>query len=453
MAGDQRPQAGPGAALLFALALALGALQALPYPPAVREALALTAFVGVLWVTEALPLAVTALLVPLGAVALGGAGLTVERSLASVADPLVVLFLGVFALAAALHAQRLDLKLAHGLLALARGHLGLAVGLLFAATAVLSAWISNTATAALMLPLARGLLAPLPAEADGRTRAFVLLGVAHSASLGGLGTLVGSPPNLIAARAAGLDFGGWLRVGLPLVGVLLPLMALTLWVVLRPSLHRRVAPLAEPVPWTPARLATAGVFAATALAWCLGGPALARAGVGHPDTVVALAALVALVALRLLTWDALAARTDWGVLLLFGGGLALGDALGASGAAAALGTELARAAAAVAPGVLLLGLTAFLVGLSELASNTAVAALFVPLLAGLAPELGLPREVLAVTAAVAASFGFALPVATPPNALVLATGEVAVRTMLRAGLALDAVCSLVLWAWAWRLLP
>ncbi|MEB3327934.1 MAG: DASS family sodium-coupled anion symporter [Candidatus Sericytochromatia bacterium] len=453
MADRETREASSGGWLLLAGGLALGTFWGLPYALEARKALALVAFVGLLWVTEALPLAVTALLVPVGALLLGFPGLTTPRALAPFADPVVFLFLGGFALAAALRVQGLDRKLAHGLLALARGHLGAAVALLVGATAVLSMWISNTATAAVMLPLARGLLAPLPAEPDGRTRAFVLLCVAYAASLGGLGTLVGSPPNVIAARAAGLDFASWLHVGLPLAGLLTPLMGLTLWAVLRPALSQRVASRPEPIPWTGPRLATAGVFVATALAWSLGGPWLQAAGLGHPDTLVALLALVALLSLRLLTWDELAARTDWGVLLLFGGGLALGELLGTSGAAAALGGELAQAAGVVGPGWMLLGITVFLVALSELASNTAAAALFVPLFAGLAPTLGLPRETVIVLVALAASCGFALPVATPPNALVYGTGEVPARAMLRAGLALDALCILVVTAWAWRALP
>jgi sodium-dependent dicarboxylate transporter 2/3/5 len=453
MAAQEARAASPGLWLGLAGALALGAFVALPYALEVRKALALVVFVGLLWVTEALPLAVTALLVPVGALLLGFPGLTTPRALAPFADPVVFLFLGGFALAAALRVQRLDLKLAHGLLALARGHLGAAVALLFVATAALSMWISNTATAAMMLPLARGLLAPLPAEPGGRTQAFVLLGVAYAASLGGLGSLVGSPPNVIAARAAGLDFGGWLRIGLPLALLLMPLMTLTLWAVLRPALGQRVVVRVEPIPWTPARLATAGVFVATALAWSLGGPCLTAVGLSHPDTLVALLALVVLLALRLLSWDELAARTDWGVLLLFGGGLALGELLGSSGAAAVLGSELAQAAGVIGPAWMLLGITVFLVALSELASNTAATALFVPLFAGLAPTLGLPRETLIVLVALAASCGFALPVATPPNALVYGTGTVSARAMLRAGLALDAVCILVVTAWAWRALP
>ncbi|MDD2545248.1 MAG: SLC13 family permease, partial [Burkholderiaceae bacterium] len=162
------------AAALLLAGLAYGLL---PLAPAVRKGLALLVLMGVLWLSEALPLAVTALLVPLGALALGIPGVTTTSALAPFADPIVFLFLGGFALATALHAQQLDRKMALALLALSRGHLGGAVAWLFAATAVLSMGISNTATAAMMLPLALGMLDSLEPRDDPATPAFVLLGV------------------------------------------------------------------------------------------------------------------------------------------------------------------------------------------------------------------------------------------------------------------------------------
>ena len=445
--------AAPGTrrALLLALAVAAGLLvyAALPLEPTVRKGLALLAFIGVLWLTEALPLPVTALLVPLAALGLGFPGLTTTAALAPFADPIVFLFMGGFALATALRVQRLDRKLAGALLRLARGHLGRAVGLLLAATALLSMGISNTATAALMLPLAMGMLAPLEGEASRRTHAFVLLGVAYAASLGGMGSLGGSPPNAIAARAAGIGFAQWLWIGLPAVLLLMPLMAATLWWVLRPQLNRQLDTAVEDVPWTRERVLTLVVFAATALGWTLGAAPLKALGIGSPDTVVALAALVALVALHLVRWRDLVTHTDWGVLLLFGGGLALGDVLDRSGAALVLGQLLAGALADVGLWGTLLAVAAFMVLLSEFASNTAAAALLVPVFAAVAASMGLPPAALVVLVALAASCGFALPVATPPNALVFGTGQVSARRMLRAGLALDVVCVLVLASACW----
>ncbi|MBL8385968.1 MAG: DASS family sodium-coupled anion symporter [Burkholderiales bacterium] len=436
-------------ALLVAAGAGCAALYAwLPFDAVVRKALCLTLFIGLLWLTEVLPLAATALLVPLAALLLGFPGLTTTRAFAPFADPIVFVFFGGFALATALRVQQLDRKMAVALLRAARGHLGAAVVLVIVATAVLSMGISNTATAALMLPLALGILRPLDPRAERATYAFVLLGVAYAASIGGIGTLVGSPPNAIAARAAGIDFTGWLAIGLPLVALLLPLTVLTLWVVLRPQLGRRLDFDLTPVPWTGARLATLVVFALTALGWTVGGDLLRDAGIAGSDTVFAVAAAVAVLALGLASWREVARHTDWGVLLLFGGGLALSEVLGLSGASVVLGARIAQALGSTSPWLVLLAVAAFMVVVSEFASNTAAAALLVPVFGALAAGLGLPKETLVVLVALAASCGFALPVATPPNALVFGTGFLAQRDMLRAGLALDAVCVLVLALWA-----
>lgn len=450
-ANDDPTALRSGLTLVAALAAATALYAWLPaaHDAPVRKGLALLLFIGTLWLSGALPLPVTALLVPLAALVLGFPGLTTTSALAPFADPIVFLFLGGFALATALRVQRLDRKLAGALLHLAHGHLGRAVVLLLGATAVLSMAISNTATAALMLPLALGMLAPLQGEASRRTQAFVLLGVAYAASLGGMGSLVGSPPNAIAARAAGIGFAQWLWIGLPAVLLLLPLMVGTLWWVLRPQLDRVLEASVETVPWTRQRVLTLLVFAATALGWTLGATPLKAMGMSSPDTVVALAALVALVLLNLVGWRELVAHTDWGVLILFGGGLALGEVLVLSGAALVLGQQLAAALQGVGVWGTLLAVAAFMVVLSEFASNTAAAALLVPVFAAVAQSMGLPPAALVVLVALAASCGFALPVATPPNALVFGTGQVSARRMLRAGLALDLVCVLALATAGW----
>lgn len=434
---------------LVALALALGLYTWQPFDATVTKGLCLLVFIGALWLTEALPLPVTALLVPLGALALGFPGLTTGKALAPFADPIVFLFLGGFALASALRAQQLDRKMAGFLLTQSGGHLGRAVWLLFGVTALLSMGISNTATAALVLPLALGLLGPLDPQRDRPTIAFVLLGVAYSASIGGMGTLVGSPPNAIAARAAGIDFAQWLWIGLPLVLVLMPLMVFTLWLVLRPQLDRRVDVAETTVPWTRPRVLTLGVFVLTALGWMFGATFLQQWGIQSPDTAFALAATVAVVALRLASWRQVAEHTDWGVLMLFGGGLALGEVLATSGASLVLGQQVASLLQGAAPWALLLAVAAFMVLLSEFASNTAAAALLVPVFAAVASQMGLPVQTLVIVVALAASCGFALPVATPPNALVFGTGRVRQGDMLRAGFSLDVVCVVVLAVWGW----
>lgn len=434
---------------LLALALGLAALTygLAPFDATVRKGLALLVFIGTLWLTEALDLAVTALLVPLGALVLGIPGLTTTSVLEPFANPIVFLFLGGFALASALHAQQLDRKLAVALLSLSKGHLTWAAALLFCGTALLSMGISNTATAAMVLPLTLGLLRSLGDRPHPGTRAFLLLGVAYAANIGGIGTLVGSPPNAIAAKAAGISYAEWLRIGLPLVGLLLPLMFLTLLWVLRPALRQRFAPATDDTPWTPSMVLALVVFGLTALGWVWGTTPLLAMGVQSPDTFVALAAAVAVVALGLTSWQQVVANTDWGVLLLFGGGLALGHVLDRSGASLALGTAVSTALQDTSPWGVLLAVATFMVLLTEFASNTAAAALMVPVFGAVATQMGLAPDTLIVVVALAASFGFALPVATPPNAMVFATGQVSQRRMLRAGMALNVVCVAVLTAW------
>lgn len=440
--------------LLFCAALSALTWAAAPPPEALRAGLALFVGIGALWVTQALHLSVTALAVPLLAVLAGL--LSPRQALAAFAHPVIFLFLGGFALAAALARQGLDRALARAVLALARGHRLAAVLLLAALTALLSMWMSNTATAAMMLPLALGLLRGdgTTAPQGPREQAFVLLALAYSASIGGIATIVGSPPNAIAAAQAGIGFAEWLRYGVPLALLLWPIMLAVLALLLRPALGGRVAIRPEPLDWTRERIVTLAIFAATVAGW-VGGAPLARAlGIAADiDTVVALAAIVALTASGALGWRELEGHTQWGVLMLFGGGLALSEVMAGSGASRFLAEALLGAAQGVAPALLLLGVVAFVVFLTELVSNTASAALLLPVFLPVAAAMGLPSAALAAAIAVAASCAFMLPVATPPNAIVFATDQVPQATMMRCGVWLNLTCVAVITAfaaWGWR---
>ena len=402
---------------------------------------------GALWVTQALPLTITALAVPLLAVLLGL--MSPREALAPFAHPVIFLFLGGFALAAALARQGLAGALAAVALRVVGGRRANAVVLLAGLTAVLSMWMSNTATAAMMLPLALGLLrnADPSAASDARDQAFVLLALAYSASIGGIGTLVGSPPNAIAAAQAGINFTEWLRIGLPMVALLWPLMLGVLWLVLRPSLGGRACIVHVPMSWTRDRIVTASIFALTVAGW-VGGATIARAlGIGaDTDTVVALAAIVALAATRVLTWRDFEQDAQWGVLLLFGGGLALSEVMAVSGASRFLADLLLASVQDVPRLLIVLCVVGFVVFLTELLSNTASAALLLPVILPIAHKMGLPAPALAAAIAIAASCAFMLPVATPPNAIVFATDRVSRATMMRCGFVLNVVCVIAITA-------
>lgn len=431
--------------------VALAALPAILVegPFDLKAGLAIFVLIGGLWVTQALHMTVTALLVPL--LAALTSLLTPAQALTSFAHPIIFLFLGGFALAAALHQHGLDRWLSLRVLGLARGRRPAAIALLFALTAAMSMWISNTATAAMMLPLALGLLQgdatdEAPAAAGTAEKAYVLLGVAYSASIGGIGTLVGSPPNAIAAAQAGIGFAEWLIFGVPLVIVLLPLMAVSLHLLLRPRLAGEVSIGNEPpFVWTTGRRLTLLIFALTVTGWIMGVPLARQLGIaGDIDAVVAIAAVVALVSTRVLQWRELEHHVQWGVLLLFGGGLALSAVLASSGASAWLVAAMLDGVAGVQVWLVILAVVAFVVMLTELVSNTAAAALLVPILIALAPELGLESSTVAAMIAVGASCAFMLPVATPPNALVFGTGQVPATSMMRCGLVLNAICIVVI---------
>lgn len=431
---------------LACLALAALVFVNSPQPDTLRTGLTLFVFIGGLWMTQALHLSVTALLVPLLAVLTGL--MDMRAALSSFAHPVIFLFLGGFALAAALQQQGLDRALAVGVLRLAAGRRVTAVVMLFGLTALLSMWISNTATAAMMLPLALGLMRE---EDSSRTRAFVLLGLAYSASIGGIGTLVGSPPNAIAAAQAGIGFAEWMLIGVPLVLLLLPLVVAVLFLLLRPRFGLRESEPVDVAPamaWTRLQRITLVVFGLTAAGWIGAAPIGRALGItADVDSVVAVAAIVALVATGCIGWPAIERRTQWGVLLLFGGGLALSEVMSVSGASQFLAAALTQTLQGAPTFWLLLCVVAFVVFLTELVSNTASAALLVPVFMGVAVTLGLPPPLFAAAIAVSASCAFMLPVATPPNAIVFATEKVTQSVMMRCGLALNLVCIAVITPW------
>ncbi|WP_084070785.1 DASS family sodium-coupled anion symporter [Pandoraea vervacti] len=436
--------------LLANTLLMVALIVVLPFDEKTNRGLALAAFIAVLWLSEAVHLTATALMVPVLAVVLGI--LETPAALTSFAHPIVFLFFGGFALATAMRIQGLDRFLANRLLHLAGGRMGRAALMLFVATALLSMWVNNTSTTSMMLPLALGILSQLDTTRDRKTVTFLLLGIAYSANIGGLGTIVGSVPNAMVATHLGIDFLTWAKFGVPLVAVLLPLMIATTYVVLRPRLDQTVVIDTEPLTWTGPRIAAVGIFAATVVAWIFSQQISAwLGGVKQLDTLIALLAAILIATSGVASWKEIQAHTDWGVLLLFGGGLTLSVVLRDSGASVVLAQGVSSAFATSPTLVILLITAAFIVFLTELTSNTASAAILVPIFAAISVSLGMPEALLTMVIGIGASCAFMLPVATPPNAIVFGTGSVPQRAMVRAGLGINVVCILVITAFAWVL--
>ena len=452
-------------------------------PPAAANVLGLTGWMAIWWIGEPVPLGATSLL-PLVLFPLLGVA-SAREAATPYANELVFLFLAGFLIAAALERWNAHSRLAYAIvLGVGGGGRRVVFGVMLA-TGFISMWISNTATAAMMYPIALAvgaLFGSGRAADEGRTA--LMLGVAYSASIGGIGTLIGTPPNLIFAGVAkeltGTDvgFARYMLIGVPIVVVLLPLCWLLLVVVLfrrkvdlgaeaRRTLVERRSRLG-PLHGGEAR--TIAVFLLTVAGWLLRErkemgaftvPGLADIAPGLSDASVGLAGALLLFVVPdgsprpsgrpLLTWRE-AKEIPWEVLLLFGGGLSLAAAIESSGLARWLGSHMGGLSGQP-PVVVYAGLAALVLLLSELASNTAVAAMAMPIAASLAPAVGQPPLALMLVGALAASSGFALPVATPPNAIVFGSGQVSARQMARAGILLDLIAIAVVVAAVTLLYP
>lgn len=439
-----------GLILLFDIVLFFVLLNTLPFEPTVSKGLALLVFVAVLWLTEALHVTVTALLVPVLAIGLGV--VKSKEALSAFADPTIFLFFGGFALATALHIQQLDRLIANKIMAMAKGKLSVAVIYLFSVTAFLSMWMSNTATAAMMLPLAMGILSKLDKETHHNTYVFVLLGIAYSASIGGMGTLVGSPPNAIVASQLNLTFADWLKYGLPIMFILMPLMIATLYVVFKPKFDVTFEHSFEKIELNRERIITLSIFGVIAICWVFGdkiNPLISgllglQGKIGSFDSIVALFAAVLICITRVASWDDIQKNTEWGVLMLFGGGLTLSSVLGQTGASKVMADGIVFL---IEDGYFyLIGLlvAAFIIFLTEFTSNTASAALLVPIFISIAQALNMPPVGLALIIGLGASCAFMLPVATPPNAIVFGTGQIKQSEMVKAGFWLNIICIFVI---------
>lgn len=447
--------------LVAGILLVLLLLADVALPMALTAAIALWCVLW--WIIEAVPIAATACL-PLALFPLFGV-LDMKQVGQAYGSPLVLLMLGGFMLSAAMAKSGAHRRIALGMVRLFGGgsERRIVYGFMAAAT-LLSMWISNTATALMLLPVA---LAVIDQARSKTLAAPLMLAVAYGSSIGGMGTPVGTPPNLIfmqayrAATGQEISFLQWMAFAVPVVAVLAPLAA---WWLAR-NLHQKAEFALPPVGhWRAEEKRVLAVFAITALLWVtrtapFGGWRDWLALPTADDASIALLAVVALFVVRsgkrdadgrgtaLLDWDT-AARVPWDVLLLFGGGICLAEAFTATGLGAAIGGVLAGMT--VLPMLLLMVcITLGVCFLSEAASNTALATLLMPVLAAAAISAGVEPALLMLPAVLAASCGFMLPVATPANAIVYGSGFISSQQMARTGFVLDVACSLVVAAFCY----
>ncbi len=455
-----------------------------------RTTLAMMVWMATWWLTEAVDIEVTALL-PIVAFPLFGVA-PLAKVLPPYAADVIFLFMGGFIIGLAIERWGLDRRIAFSVLRLVGARPGAIVGGFMVVTAFLSMWVSNTATAAMMVPIAISVIDLVLRSRTGAglkesggipqdripERNFatgLLLCVAYSASIGGIATIIGSPPNGIAVRyilqtfKQEVTFFDWLLIGGPFTLIFLPIAWLMITRVLfradigeiaggRQHFHdeyRKLGPLSR------GEKTVLAVFGLVAFLWIFS-PLLKPIAIGGvkplaglSDAVIAMLGAMALFLIpvdrakgvRAMNW-ATAVKLPWGVLMLFGGGLTLATAVEANGVSEFIGNA-SRGMAGLHPLLLLLAITTMTVFLSELTSNTAQVATMVPVLAAMSPVLGMNPYVLIIACTLGASSAYMMPVGTPPNAIVFGTGLVRMPQMMKAGFWLNLAGILVITALAW----
>ncbi len=428
-----------------------------------RMVLASTLWIATWWITEAIPIPVTSLL-PLVLFPLTNS-MKVQDVGKSFGDPIIFLYLGGFMIAVAIEKWGLHRRIAlNTILHTGTNSRHIILGFMIA-TAFVSMWISNTATAVMMLPIGMAIISQL--SHDQRPKEFskaLMLSIAYAASIGGMATLIGTPTNLVFAGIVRetyqteITFLQWMVVGLPVSIVLLVIS----WIYLtrfgfkleggsvlggREEIRGMLRSLGK-ISFEEKVVGI--VFSVTALCWMLRSFILTKLIPGIDDSVIAIAAAMLLFVIpsrsmkgtKLIDWKD-AANIPWGIILLFGGGLAIASGFQSSGLANWIGNQMT-----LMQGIPLLVLIAILVAsvtlLSEIASNVATAAMILPILVALAAAIGIHPYILMVAATLAASCGFMLPVATPPNAVVFGSGYLSIRDMMKAGVWMDVICITVL---------
>jgi len=434
----------------------------------------------VYWITESIPIPATALL---GAVLCILLGIDEEKKvLASFANPIIFLFMGSFMIARAMRIHKLDLRLAYFILSrkfLGQSQLGIVLAVAFL-SAFLSMWISNTATAAMVFPVALGIITSISeaqkesADLTGFKTGLMLI-VAYASSIGGIATPVGTPPNLIGLGmletilGKKISFFSWMLLGVPLAAVTLALLIFFFKALFRikrkqlENLGQQIQAKRKAVGnWTKGQKNTLIAFLTAVTLWVLPGliAILSSTSSGLydfynsriPEAAAAILAALLLFVLPVnwkqreftLTWRE-AVQIDWGTILLFGGGLTLGSLMFSTGLAEKLGFWIISLTGASSLWAITLIAIITAVFISETTSNTASASMVVPVVIAIAQSAGVSPLPPALGATLGASFGFMLPVSTPPNAIVYSSGFIPITRMIKAGIGLDLLGILVIW--------
>lgn len=480
--------AGPVGALIVYLLLpdqfasGAGELASLDHPA--KATLAMLVWMAVWWLTEAVDIRVTALL-PIALFPIFGVS-SIRDATAPYASHIIFLLLGGFLIATAIQRWGLDKRIALGILSRVGDSPARIVGGFMLATAFLSAFISNTATTAMMLPIGLSVISLVLFTGDSgedahRGHAFatcIMLGIAHAASIGGISTIIGTIPNsfvvsfvrdaIDAPYQQDISFLEWSMIGVPVVLVLLPLcwwlLAKVVYKVDEVQLSGSSASLRKERLALGAmdheEKAVLGVFALTVVLWLARSPLqhaelslfgntfIPLAGLTDSGIAIFGAVLLFMIPARnhpgqlILQWEDLK-NLPWGVLLLLGGGLSLAAAVKTNGVTEFIGAQ--ALALSFLPGFLiLLAVISAVVFLTELTSNTATTVTLVPILAAIAPSLGIHPYALVIPASIAASCAFMLPIATPPNAIVFGSGHVSSQQMRKTGIRLNFICLAVI---------
>lgn len=463
--------------VLGPLALIVLLIAPLPIPLPAHRLAAILALVIVFWVTEALPLAVTAMLGPVLAVVFQVA--PVRTAFASFSDPVIFVFIGGFILAEAMFVHGVDRRIAYT--ALSQPFVGSSAARVLivygGVTTALSMWMSNTATTAMMYPIGLSIVAHLARTGGTGARQFALvmmLITSFGASIGGMGTPVGTPPNLIGIgmleRLAGtrITFFQWMAIGIPVVVVMFAFLAVyfyftgvrgvSLTEASTQIVHDELKKLG---PVSRGQRNVLLAFGITVVLWVTPG-FLALAGMDQapfarayaqavPESVAAMLGAILLFLLPLdwrtktftISWDQ-ALRIDWGIVFLYGGGLALGELAFSTGLAAAIGQGITSWLPSQGTVALTVMFTATAIVLSETTSNTAAANMIVPIAIAVSQAAGVSPIEPALGATLGASMGFMMPVSTPPNAIVYSSGYIPITAMMRYGIVLDIVGFIVI---------